>query len=161
MEQERKKQLHQVRVREQEKRHQIEERRRALELADRERRDALMKKNLEREERLEHRRKSHAATINFAFGSSTPRMVEPRPDDGARRSTSSTNVHANLMTQSMYVRRSTERETATDGGRLRSSSSKKSSSVFGLDKSGTEGTHFTLNLFISTLYLHLLPANPF
>ena len=38
-----------------------------------------------REERLEQRRKSQVNQIHFGFGSSTPRMIEPRLDDGYRR----------------------------------------------------------------------------
>ena len=129
------------RAKEQEKRSQIEERRKALEKADRERREALMQRNIERGERLENRRKSQSNTLTFAFGSSTPRMVDPKPDveGGAKRSASSINVHGNLMTQSMYVRRSAERETSE--GRLKSSG-KKSSSVYGLDKSGDGESYF-------------------
>ena len=74
-------------------------------------------------------------------------MIEPRVDSstdigGARRSTSSTNVHANLMTQSMFVKRPSaaagadkEGEGGQQPSRLKhGSSQKKSSSVYGLDK---------------------------
>ena len=70
------------------------------------------------------------------------------------RSTSSSNVHGQLMTQSMYVpsRRSADRDTTDEGGRFSSASAtrhhpvsisersnKRSTSVYGLDKSGKEG----------------------
>ena len=70
------------------------------------------------------------------------------------RSTSSSNVHGQLMTQSMYVpsRRSADRDSIDEGGRFSSASAtrhhpvsssgksnKRSTSVYGLDKSGKEG----------------------
>ena len=65
------------------------------------------------------------------------------------RSTSSTNVHGQLMTQSMYVpsRRSADRDsndgsssvTARHPVSTSERSNKRSTSVYGLDKSGKEG----------------------
>lgn len=140
MEAQRRKVLQEARAKEQEKIRQMEERRKVLELADWERREALRKKNQEREERIENRRKTSGTS--YAFGSSTPRMIEPRADSstdigGARRSTSSTNVHG-LMSQSMYVKRGDVPSSSGGGmpGRSGSTagSAKKSSSVYGLDK---------------------------
>ena len=68
------------------------------------------------------------------------------------RSTSSSNVHGQ-MTQSLYVpsRRSADRDSTDEGGRFSSASggrhitsaserhNKRSTSVYGLDKSGKEG----------------------
>ena len=95
---------------------------------------------------MENRRKNSGTS--YAFGSSTPRMIEPRADSstdigGARRSTSSTNVHG-LMSQSMYVKRGDVITSGSSGlpGRSGSAagSAKKSSSVYGLDKAaGSEG----------------------
>ena len=70
----------------------------------------------------------------------------------ASRSTSSSNVHGQ-MTQSLYVpsRRSADRDSTDEGGRFSSASggrhststserqNKRSTSVYGLDKSGKEG----------------------
>jgi len=140
MEAERKRVLQEARAKEQEKFRQMEERRKALELADQQRREALKKKNQEREERLEHRRKN-SDTARYAFGSSTPRMIETRVDSstdvgGARRSTSSTNV--NIMSQSMYVK--TPGDRGLPGARSSSAAKNpRSSSVYGLDKAANSG----------------------
>jgi hypothetical protein len=146
---ERRRALEDARNREIAKQNQIKERREKIIEAERERRDELLKRNMAREERLEQRRKSHASQIQFGFGSSTPRMIEAKTDDGYRRSTSSTNVHGQLMTQSMYVpsRRSADRD-SNDGSSSVTTrhpvstserSNKRSTSVYGLDKSGKEG----------------------
>jgi len=140
MEAERKRVLQEARAKEQDKFRQMEERRKALELADQQRREALKKKNQEREERLEHRRKN-SDTARYAFGSSTPRMIETRVDSstdvgGARRSTSSTNV--NIMSQSMYVK--TPGDRGIPGARSSSAAKNpRSSSVYGLDKAANSG----------------------
>ena len=80
------------------------------------------------------------------------------------RSTSSSNVHGQLMTQSMYVpsRRSADRDSIDEGGRFSSASAtrhhpvsssgksnKRSTSVYGLDKSGKEGNEGKVFLYKS------------
>eukprot|EP00096_Caligus_rogercresseyi_P015701 TRINITY_DN816_c0_g1_i2.p1 TRINITY_DN816_c0_g1~~TRINITY_DN816_c0_g1_i2.p1 ORF type:complete len:907 (-),score=305.39 TRINITY_DN816_c0_g1_i2:1183-3903(-) len=125
---ERRRHIEELRLRDSDKRHQVEERKRVLEEVERDRRVALLRKNKEREERIEQKRRAQNQ-MNFAFGSSTPRMIEPRVDSmsdlwgGTRsRSTSSSNVFAQ-MSQSMYCnRRSAEREPSSDAKKQRATS---------------------------------------
>ncbi|QQP50960.1 Uncharacterized protein FKW44_012144, partial [Caligus rogercresseyi] len=105
---ERRRHIEELRLRDSDKRHQVEERKRVLEEVERDRRRRAQNQ------------------MNFAFGSSTPRMIEPRVDSmsdlwgGTRsRSTSSSNVFAQ-MSQSMYCnRRSAEREPSSDAKKQR------------------------------------------
>merc|ERR1719187_1917214 len=113
------------------RRAQVEERRRDLEEAEQERREAILAKNKERGSRLETQRRSSRGNIDFAFGSSAPRLVEPRVDSasgywGSRRSTSTNNV--GRSSGQGYDKQSQERE-PTD---LRS---KRTASAQGLDRS--------------------------
>eukprot|EP00096_Caligus_rogercresseyi_P015700 TRINITY_DN816_c0_g1_i1.p1 TRINITY_DN816_c0_g1~~TRINITY_DN816_c0_g1_i1.p1 ORF type:complete len:950 (-),score=305.00 TRINITY_DN816_c0_g1_i1:1183-4032(-) len=135
---ERRRHIEELRLRDSDKRHQVEERKRVLEEVERDRRVALLRKNKEREERIEQKRRAQNQ-MNFAFGSSTPRMIEPRVDSmsdlwgGTRsRSTSSSNVFAQ-MSQSMYCnRRSAEREPSSDAKKQRATS------AHGLDRNDGE-----------------------
>merc|ERR1719336_2869062 len=116
------------------RRAQVEERRRDIEKSEQERREAILARNKERESRLETQRRSSRGNIDFAFGSSAPRLVEPRVDSasgywGSRRSTSTNNV--GRSSGAGYDKASQERD-ATD---LRS---KRTASAQGLDRS-TEG----------------------
>merc|ERR1719208_634911 len=113
---------------------QVEERRRDIEKSEQERREAILARNKERESRLETQSRSSRGNIDFAFGSSAPRLVEPRVDSasgywGSRRSTSTNNV--GRSSGAGYDKASQERD-ATD---LRS---KRTASAQGLDRS-TEG----------------------
>ncbi|XP_071746879.1 uncharacterized protein [Lepeophtheirus salmonis] len=124
---ERRRHIEELRLRDTDKRHQVEERKKALEEAERDRRVALLRKNKEREERIEQKRRAQNQ-MNYAFGSSTPRMIEPRVDSmsdiwgGTRRSTSSSNVFAQ-MSQSMYCnRRSAERDPSIEARKQRATS---------------------------------------
>lgn len=117
------------------RRNQVEERKRLICEAERERREAILRKNQEREARIEARKKNERSHIVFAFGSSTPRMLEPADTGGStfwgtRRATSTTNVMMFSAAQPL-TRRSSERE--LDG------SKKRATSAGGLDRKPGEG----------------------
>ncbi|XP_054733976.1 mucin-5AC isoform X2 [Anastrepha obliqua] len=122
-EEERRRRIEEIRQRDTEKRHQVEERKRAITEAEKERREYILRKNQERESRLETK-KGPRSTVAFAFGSSTPRLLEPdfglvSPSTylGHRRSTSITNV-----TGASLSRRSSERELTDSGAKKRATS---------------------------------------
>lgn len=116
--------------------------------AERERREAILRKNQEREARIEAKKKNERSHIVFAFGSSTPRMLEPADTGGSsywatRRATSTTNVMMFPAAQPL-TRRSSERE--LDG------SKKRATSAGGLDRKPGEGDYKLLtNLFFIIL----------
>ncbi|KAJ2954625.1 hypothetical protein O0L34_g2920 [Tuta absoluta] len=85
------------RARDDDRRLQVEERKRAIWEASISRREALLQRERERTERLERARAARSAPRPaFAFGSSTPRLLEPIDSAGffwaARRAASTTNV---------------------------------------------------------------------
>ncbi|KAH8329672.1 hypothetical protein KR074_007483, partial [Drosophila pseudoananassae] len=140
-EEERRRRIEEIRVRDTEKRHQVEERKKAIVEAEKERREYILKKNLERDSRIEIKKRDRNS-IGFAFGSSTPRLldvpadyglVSPSAFWGQRRSTSISNVAGATLS-----RRSSERELADSGAKKRASSStdrhddhrRKSSSMY-------------------------------
>ncbi|EDO63268.2 AGAP001315-PA [Anopheles gambiae str. PEST] len=134
-EEERRRRMDDLRRRESDRRSQVEERRRAIIEADNERREYILRKNQERDQRMETKRRNDRGSIQFAFGSSTPRMIDTS-DSGMcssfwahRRATSITNV---AYTGAALTRRSSERE-LTD-----SASKKRATSASGLDRS-TDG----------------------
>ncbi|KAH8395319.1 hypothetical protein KR222_009407, partial [Zaprionus bogoriensis] len=140
-EEERRRRIEEIRVRDTEKRHQVEERKKAIIEAEKERREYILKKNQERESRIETKKRDRNS-IAFAFGSSTPRLLDVPADYGLvspstfwsqRRSTSISNVAGASLS-----RRSSERELADSGAKKRTSSStdrhddhrRKSSSMY-------------------------------
>ncbi|XP_011502078.1 PREDICTED: uncharacterized protein LOC105365572 [Ceratosolen solmsi marchali] len=134
-EEERRRRIEELRNRDYDRRSQVEERKRLIWEAERERREAILRKNQEREARIEAKRKNERSHIVFAFGSSTPRMLEPADTGGAsfwgtRRATSTTNVMTFSAAQPL-TRRSSERE--LDG------SKKRATSAGGLDRKPGEG----------------------
>ncbi|XP_032458167.1 ensconsin isoform X15 [Nasonia vitripennis] len=134
-EEERRKRIEELRTKDYDRRSQVEERKRLIWEAERERREAILRKNQEREARIEAKRKNERSHIVFAFGSSTPRMLEPADTGGAtfwgtRRATSTTNVMMFSAAQPL-TRRSSERE--LDG------SKKRATSAGGLDRKPGEG----------------------
>eukprot|EP00090_Calanus_glacialis_P005847 TRINITY_DN1454_c0_g1_i5.p1 TRINITY_DN1454_c0_g1~~TRINITY_DN1454_c0_g1_i5.p1 ORF type:complete len:962 (-),score=331.96 TRINITY_DN1454_c0_g1_i5:501-3386(-) len=138
-ENERRRHIDELRSKDMDRRQQVEERRKEIERSELERREAILSKNREREGRLETQRKNSRGNIEFAFGSSAPRLIEPRIDSssgywGSRRATSSTNVHS-VTGPGMFERsqRSMDREMA--GGDFKA---KRTASAQGLDRS-TEG----------------------
>ncbi|XP_077282017.1 uncharacterized protein LOC143908294 isoform X37 [Temnothorax americanus] len=134
-EEERRRRIDELRSRDNDRRNQVEERKRLICEAERERREAILRKNQEREARIEARRRNERSHIVFAFGSSTPRMLEPADTGGStfwgtRRATSTTNVMMFSAAQPL-TRRSSERE--LDG------SKKRATSAGGLDRKPGEG----------------------
>merc|ERR1719305_253968 len=128
----RRRHIDELRSKDMDRRQQVEERRRDIEKSEQERREAILQRNKEREGRLENQRRSSRGNIEFAFGSSAPRLIEPRVDSasgywGSRRSTSTNNV-GRSSGQSAYDKQSQERE-PTD---LRT---KRTASAQGLDRS--------------------------
>ncbi|VVC37680.1 Hypothetical protein CINCED_3A024073 [Cinara cedri] len=127
-EEERRKRLDEMRSRDFERRQQVEERKRQLFEAEREKREAILKKNQEREARIESKRRNERSSIVFAFGSSTPRMLEPSETGGSywasRRATSTSNVMMLSSTTPMgpLTRRSSERELNECSGKKRAAS---------------------------------------
>merc|ERR1719412_1309260 len=111
------------------RRQQVEERRKEIEKSELERKEAIIAKNKERDLRLVNQRKNSRSNMEFAFGSSAPRMMEPRVDSGSgywgTRSVSG---------QTMFERSSTSQERdVTDNLR-----SKRTASAQGLNVT-TEG----------------------
>lgn len=130
---ERKKRLEELKLKENDRRQQVVERKRLIYEAERERRESVLKKNQEREVRYEMKRRNERSSSAFAFGSSTPRMLEPADTGGSfwgyRRATSTSNI---MFSALPLTRRSSERE--LDG------SKKRATSAGGLDRNISEGT---------------------
>lgn len=130
---------------------QVEDRKKAIMDADRERREYIVRKNQERDARLDTKRRNERSSISFAFGSSTPRLLDPvevslvSPNGsywGHRRSTSISNVSYG-GNASQLSRRSSERE-LSDGAK------KRATSAGGLDC--PDGENYRTFIFIITLY---------
>ena len=80
---ERRRHIEQLRLKDMDRRQAVEDRRREIEKSELERKEAIIQKNKEREHRLENQRRSSRSNIDFAFGSSAPRMMEPRIDSSS------------------------------------------------------------------------------
>uniref|UniRef100_A0A1I8PTP9 MAP7 domain-containing protein n=1 Tax=Stomoxys calcitrans TaxID=35570 RepID=A0A1I8PTP9_STOCA len=123
-EEERRRRIDEIRQRDSEKRTQVEERKKAIMEAEKERREYIQRKNMERESRIEVKKRERNS-IGYAFGSSTPRLLEPAdfgmvsPSTfwGQRRSTSISNVAGASLS-----RRSSERELNDCGSKKRATS---------------------------------------
>lgn len=76
MDQERRKRIEDMKCRDNERRVQVEERKKAIWEAEKERREYILRKNQEREQRLDSKKRNERSQIAFAFGSSTPRMID-------------------------------------------------------------------------------------
>ncbi|XP_048514371.1 histone-lysine N-methyltransferase, H3 lysine-79 specific isoform X4 [Athalia rosae] len=142
-EEERRKRIDELRCRDNDRRNQVEERKRLIWEAERERREAILRKNQEREARIEAKKKNERSHIVFAFGSSTPRMLEPADTGGStfwgtRRATSTTNVMMFTAAQPL-TRRSSERE--LDG------SKKRATSAGGLDRKPGEDMRMSSSMY--------------
>merc|ERR1719433_234031 len=112
--QERRRHIEQLRMKDMDRRQQVEERRKEIEKFELERKEAIIAKNKERDLRLVNQRKNSRSNMEFAFGSSAPRMMEPRVDSGSgywgtRRATSSIHLHS-ASGQTMFERSSTSQE---------------------------------------------------
>merc|ERR550525_2259585 len=79
----RRRHIDELRSKDMDRRAQVEERRRDIEKSEQERREAILARNKERESRLESQRRNSRGNIEFAFGSSAPRLVEPRVDSAS------------------------------------------------------------------------------
>lgn len=138
------------------RRNQVEERKRLICEAERERREAILRKNQEREARIEAKKRNERSHIVFAFGSSTPRMLEPADTGGStfwgtRRATSTTNVMMFSAAQPL-TRRSSERE--LDG------SKKRATSAGGLDRKPGEGQSNAIVVRMSSRITRSCPSIP-
>ena len=80
---ERRRHIEQLRMKDMDRRQQVEERRKEIEKSELERKEAIIAKNKERDLRLVNQRKNSRSNMEFAFGSSAPRMMEPRVDSGS------------------------------------------------------------------------------
>ncbi|XP_075227461.1 uncharacterized protein LOC142327940 isoform X10 [Lycorma delicatula] len=149
-EEERRRRMEELRLRDSDRRHQVEERKRQIWEAERDRREAILRKNQlllfqEREARIESKRKNERSSIVFAFGSSTPRMLEPADTGGSywatRRATSTSNVMMLSMTAppGPLTRRSSERE--LDG------SKKRATSAGGINRNKGEDTRRSSSIY--------------
>merc|ERR1719370_177984 len=130
-ENERRRHIDELRSKDMDRRQQVEERRKEIERSELERREAILAKNKEREGRLETQRKNSRGNIEFAFGSSAPRLIEPRIDSSSGYWGSRSVTGPGMFERSQ---RSMEREVGA-GGDFKA---KRTASAQGLDRS-TEG----------------------
>merc|ERR1719480_192882 len=80
---ERRRHIESLRSKDMDRRQAVEERRREIESKELERKEAIIARNRERETRVETQRRSSRGNMDFAFGSSAPRMMEPRVDSAS------------------------------------------------------------------------------
>ncbi|GAB6027470.1 hypothetical protein CHUAL_001726 [Chamberlinius hualienensis] len=78
-EEERRKRIEEMRVKDSERRVQVEERKKQIVEAEMERRGNLLRRSQDREAKIEAQKNAHRSSIGFAFGSSTPRMLDAEP----------------------------------------------------------------------------------
>ncbi|XP_060537193.1 ensconsin-like isoform X8 [Cylas formicarius] len=132
-EQERRKRLEEMRVKDDIRRQQVEERKRAINEAERDRLESILRRNHEREARIEAKKRNERSNIVFAFGSSTPRMLDPTDASvsfwGHRRATSTQNITSASTMSTSLTRRQSERD-------LDTGSKKRATSAGGLERSG-------------------------
>lgn len=132
-EDERRRRLEELRIRDEAKRRQVEERKRAITDAEKNRLEFIIKRNSERDQRMEVRRRNERSNPVFAFGSSTPRMLEPMDMNvsfwGHRKATSIQNISASTSSAtSSLTRRQSERD-------LDIGNKKRATSATGLERS--------------------------
>ncbi|KAJ8983318.1 hypothetical protein NQ317_010857 [Molorchus minor] len=136
-EHERRKRLEDLRVKDDVKRQQVEERKRAINEAERDRLESILRRNQEREHRIEARKRNERSNIVFAFGSSTPRMLDPTDMTvsywGHRRATSIQNIACSTTS---LTRRQSERD-------LDVGNKKRATSATGLERSGESAAPIT------------------
>lgn len=75
-EEERRRRIDDLKSKDNDRRNQVEERKKAIWEAEKERREYILRKNQERDQRLDTKRRHDRGSIGFAFGSSTPRMID-------------------------------------------------------------------------------------
>jgi len=125
---ERRRHIEELRAKDMDRRLQVEGRRREIERQEQERREAILAKNKERSTMVDMSRKNSRSNIEFAFGSSAPRMLEPRIDS----SSSSYWGSRSTIGPGLFDRRSAEREGSQEpeGRKV-----KRTTSATGLDRS--------------------------
>ncbi|VEN59097.1 unnamed protein product [Callosobruchus maculatus] len=132
---ERRKRLEELRLKDEQRRLQVEEKKRAINEAERNRLEFILKRNQEREQRIEAKKRNERSNAVFAFGSSTPRMLEPSDLTvsfwGSRRATSIQNI-TSAAAQPSLTRRQSERDLDLAG-------KKRATSATGLERS-TDGS---------------------
>ncbi|CAH1965237.1 unnamed protein product [Acanthoscelides obtectus] len=116
----------------------VEEKKRAINEAERNRLEFILKRNQEREQRIEAKKRNERSSAVFAFGSSTPRMLEPSDLTvsfwGNRRATSIQNITS--AAQPSLTRRQSERDLDLAG-------KKRATSATGLERS-TDGSEVVI-----------------
>lgn len=141
-EQERRRRIEEIRIKENDRRQLVGERKRLINEAERDRRESILKKNQEREMRYEMKKRNDRGSIAFAFGSSTPRMLEPADTGGSfwgyRRATSTSNILFSVMP---LTRRSSERE-------LDGNSKKRATSAGGVERNNVQSEYTFLLILI-------------
>lgn len=134
---ERKLRMDELKQKEEVKRQLVEDRKKAINEAEKDRLESILKRNQEREARIEAKKRNERHSIVFAFGSSTPRMLQPTDSVGSfwghRRATSTQNI--TTVAAAPLTRRQSERE--LDGGMK-----KRATSAGGLERS-VEGSNST------------------
>ncbi|KAL1493363.1 hypothetical protein ABEB36_011432 [Hypothenemus hampei] len=149
-EQERRRRLEEMRLKDDVRRHQVEERKRAINEAERDRLESILRRNQEREARIEARKRNERSNIVFAFGSSTPRMLDPTDVTvsfwGYRRATSTQNITSTTSSGSSLTRRQSERD-------LENGSKKRATSAGGLERTGENLTSPTTPAGCASGYL--------
>ncbi|XP_030746287.1 MAP7 domain-containing protein 1-like isoform X3 [Sitophilus oryzae] len=127
---ERRRRLEDMRVKDDQRRHLVEERKKAINEAERDRLESILRRNQERDARIEAKKRNERSSIVFAFGSSTPRMLDPTDVTvsfwGHRRATSTQNITISSSGSSL-TRRQSERD-------LDASSKKRATSAGGLER---------------------------
>uniref|UniRef100_A0A6P7F305 Calponin homology domain-containing protein DDB_G0272472-like n=1 Tax=Diabrotica virgifera virgifera TaxID=50390 RepID=A0A6P7F305_DIAVI len=112
-EQERFRRLDDLKYRDDERRIQVEERKKRIQKAERDRLEFILRRNQEREQRFESRRRNERNNTVFAFGSSTPRMLDPNDVIASYWNTGRSSSIQNIVTStnpSMLTRRQPERK---------------------------------------------------
>lgn len=142
-EMERRQRIDEMKQKEDIRRQQVEERKKIMNDAERDRLEAILRRNQEREARIEAKKRNERHSMVFAFGSSTPRMLQPTDSIGSfwghRRATSTQNI---TCTAAPLTRRQSERE--LDGG-----SKKRATSAGGLERS-MEGNLIIISVHVTT-----------
>lgn len=141
-EEERRRRLEDLRNKDDSRRTQVEEKRKAINEAEKKRFEYIMKKSQDREQRIEIKKKNERSNAVFAFGSSTPRNLEPADLSvsfwGQRKATSIQNISSCATTAAnALTRRQSERE-------LDVGNKKRATSATGLERSAES------KLFISS-----------
>lgn len=142
-EEERRRRIEDLKQKDDSRRVQVEEKRRAIDEAEKKRFEYILKKNQEREQRIEIKKRNERSNAVFAFGSSTPRNLEPVDPNvsfwGQRKATSIQNISSCATTAAnALTRRQSERE-------LDVGNKKRATSATGLERAESK--------FLTNIYL--------